>query len=130
MDADKVIEMQSVTNPTRSHSPRVLILGGTSEATELAVHLAARADMTVISSFAGRVRQPRLPAGIVRVGGSGGVTGLISYLVGENIQVVIDATHPFDSKISGSARVGLQYLKPPLIALERPPWKPKKRAYE
>ena len=66
MDADKVIEMQSVTNPTRSHSPRVLILGGTSEATELAVHLAARADMTVISSFAGRVRQPRLPAGIVR----------------------------------------------------------------
>src|ERR1700686_3823520 len=89
MDADKDIEMQSVTNPTRSHSPRVLILGGTSEASELAARLAARADLTVISSLAGRLSQPRLPPGIVRVGGFGGVTGLISYLVDENIEVVI-----------------------------------------
>src|ERR1700686_1538698 len=92
MGADEVIEMQSVTIPTRSHSPRVLILGGTSEASELATQLAARDDLTVISSFAGRVSQPTLPAGIVRVGGFGGVTGLISYLVEENIEGVMDAT--------------------------------------
>jgi precorrin-6A/cobalt-precorrin-6A reductase len=64
MDADKVIETQSVTNPTRSHSPRVLILGGTTEASELATQLATRDDLTVVSSFAGRVSRPRLPAGI------------------------------------------------------------------
>ena len=125
MGADEVIEMQSVTIPTRPHSPRVLILGGTSEASELATQLAARADLTVISSFAGRVSQPRLPAGIVRVGGFGGVTGLISYLVGENIEVVIDATHPFASKISGNAELACKTLSVPLIALERPPWEPK-----
>jgi precorrin-6A/cobalt-precorrin-6A reductase len=122
MDTDKVIEMQSVTNPTRSHSPRVLILGGTSEASELATQLAARADLTVISSFAGRVSQPRKPAGIIRVGGFGGVSGLISYLVDESIEVVIDATHPFASKISGNAELACNALSVPLIALERPPW--------
>jgi precorrin-6A/cobalt-precorrin-6A reductase len=125
MDADKVIEMQSVTNPTRSHSPRVLILGGTTEASELATQLATRDDLTVVSSFAGRVSRPRLPAGIVRVGGFGGVTGLISYLVDENIEVVIDATHPFASKISGNAELACNTLSVPLIALERPPWEPK-----
>src|SRR5258708_34989896 len=84
MDADRVIEMQSVTNPTRSHSPRGLILGGTSEASVLATQLAARADLTVISSFAGRVSQPRLPVAIVRVGGFGGGAGVVSYCADEN----------------------------------------------
>ncbi|MHB1796214.1 MAG: cobalt-precorrin-6A reductase [Acidobacteriaceae bacterium] len=124
MDTDKVIEMQSVTTPTRSNPPRVLILGGTSEASEIAKRLAARSDVTVISSLAGRVSQPRLPAGIVRVGGFGGVAGLISYLVNENIGVVIDATHPFASRISGNAELACNTLSLPLIAFERPPWKP------
>jgi precorrin-6A/cobalt-precorrin-6A reductase len=81
--------------------------------------------LTVISSFAGRVSQPRLPAGIIRVGGFGGVSGLISYLVDESIDVVIDATHPFASKISGNAELACNTLSVPLIALERPPWGPK-----
>ncbi len=123
MNTDKVIEMQSVT--TRSRSRRVLILGGTSEASQLATQLAARADLTVISSLAGRVSQPILPPGIVRVGGFGGVTGLISYLIGENIEVVIDATHPFAAKISGNAELACKTLSVPLIALDRPPWEPK-----
>ncbi len=125
VDADKVIEMQSIGNPTRSRSPRVLILGGTSEASELATQLAARTDLTAISSLAGRVSQPRLPVGIVRVGGFGGIAGLTSYLIEENIAVVIDATHPFASKISGNAELACKALSVPLIALERPPWEPK-----
>ncbi len=124
MGADEVIEMQSVPTPTRPHSPRVLILGGTSEASQLATQLAARDDLTVISSFAGRVSQPTLPAGLVRVGGFGGVTGLISYLVEEKIGVVIDATHPFASRISGNAELACKTLSVPLIALERPSWEP------
>ena len=124
MDTNKVIEMQSVTTPTRSQAPRVLILGGTTEASEIARRLAARSDVTVISSLAGRVRQPRLPAGIVRVGGFGGAAGLISYLTNDNIGVVIDATHPYASKISGNAELACNTLRLPLIALERPPWEP------
>lgn len=126
MDADKVIEMQSVATPTRTHAPRVLILGGTTEASVIATHLVARSDVTVISSLAGRVSQPRLPAGMVRVGGFGGLAGLISYLVDEKIGVVIDATHPFASKISGNAELACNALSLPLIALERPAWEPNK----
>ena len=124
MDSDKVIEMQPITNLTRRRSPRILILGGTSDARKLAEHLVGRPDLTVISSLAGRVNKPRLPEGIVRVGGFGGVAGLISYLVDENIAVVVDATHPFAAKISGSAEVACKTLSVPLIALERPPWEP------
>jgi precorrin-6A/cobalt-precorrin-6A reductase len=45
-------------------------------------------------------------------------------LVDENIRVVIDATHPFASKISGNAELACNTLSLPLIALERPPWEP------
>ncbi len=124
MNTVKVSDMQSVAKPTRSTSPRILILGGTSDASELATRLAVKADLTVISSLAGRVSQPRLPVGIVRVGGFGGVTGLVSYLVDEKIEVVIDATHPFASKISGNAELACNTLGVPLIAMERPPWEP------
>lgn len=122
MDAGKFIAVPSAVVPTRSHAPRVLLLGGTGEAVELAARLAVRADLTVISSLAGRVSQPRLPAGIVRVGGFGGVSGLISYLAEEEIQVVIDATHPYAAKISGNAASACNAMGIPLIALQRPPW--------
>jgi precorrin-6A/cobalt-precorrin-6A reductase len=124
METGKVIDMQSVVKPTRTPSPRILILGGTSEASALATHLVARTDLTVISSLAGRVSQPRLPTGIVRIGGFGGVAGLVSYLLDERIEVVIDATHPFASKISGNAESACNVLGVPLIALQRPPWEP------
>jgi len=125
MDSDKIIEMQPIPNLTRRRSPRILILGGTSDARTVAEHLAGRPDLSVISSLAGRVNQPSLPEGIVRVGGFGGVAGLISYLVDENIAVVVDATHPFAAKISGNAELACNTLRIPLIALERPPWEPK-----
>jgi precorrin-6A/cobalt-precorrin-6A reductase len=70
------------------------------------------------------VSQPRLPAGIVRVGGFGGVAGLISYLLDEDIRVVIDATHPFASKISSNAELACSTLGLPLIALDRAAWEP------
>ena len=51
---------------------RVLILGGTHEAFQLAEQLAARGGVDFISSLAGRTRDPRLPKGQVRTGGFGG----------------------------------------------------------
>jgi precorrin-6A/cobalt-precorrin-6A reductase len=107
-------------SPDRSR--RILILGGTGEAAELAEHLEVRTDLAVVSSLAGRVSQPRLPRGIVRVGGFGGVDGLISYLKEERIAAVVDATHPFAVRISHNAEAACAQLRLPMIAFVRPPW--------
>jgi precorrin-6A/cobalt-precorrin-6A reductase len=107
-----------------NHTKRILILGGTSEASQLATRLAGRTGVTVISSLAGRVSRPSMPAGIVRIGGFGGIEGLSSYLLKERFDVVIDATHPFASTISHNAELACNAISVPLIAFERPPWKP------
>lgn len=101
---------------------RVLLLGGTAEASEIARRLADDDGLRVLSSLAGRVNQPRMPVGPVRVGGFGGVDGLIAFLNGEGIDAVIDATHPFASRISANAEAACKQLGIPLIALARPPW--------
>jgi precorrin-6A/cobalt-precorrin-6A reductase len=106
--------------------PRILILGGTGEAAELAAQLATRNDLEFISSFAGRVSHPKYPIGVVRVGGFGGTEGLISYLTMESISVVIDATHPFAVRISRNTEVACARLGLPLIALVRPAWQKQK----
>ena len=54
---------------------KVLLLGGTGEARELA-GLLAEAGIEVVSSLAGRTTNARLPAGEVRSGGFGGPEGL------------------------------------------------------
>ena len=56
-----------------------------------------------ISSLAGRVADPALPAGEVRIGGFGGAAGLADWLAAERIAAVVDATHPFAATISWSA---------------------------
>ncbi|WP_260738234.1 cobalt-precorrin-6A reductase [Tunturiibacter lichenicola] len=101
---------------------RVLILGGTSEGAQLAARLSGRANLSVISSLAGRVVDLKLPEGEVRVGGFGGVDGLASYLVNEKIAVVIDVTHPYAARISQHAEIACRRTGLPLIALDRPPW--------
>jgi precorrin-6A/cobalt-precorrin-6A reductase len=126
-ESETVNPMRFAQRRTVADPARVLILGGTSEALQIAAHLAARSDVMVISSLAGRVNQPRLPVGKVRIGGFGGVDGLASYLKQENIAVVIDATHPFASRISRNAEIACQSAGVPLIPMERPPWQPGER---
>jgi precorrin-6A/cobalt-precorrin-6A reductase len=116
--------MQNLPSSISKHSRRILILGGTSEASQLAARLTNTTGLTVISSLAGRVSQPGMPAGIVRIGGFGGPDGLSSYLAKERIDLVIDATHPFASRISRNAELACNATQVPLIAFERPPWKP------
>jgi len=100
---------------------RILILGGTGEARELAAALTA-AGVDVLSSLAGRVSQPRLPAGPVRIGGFGGPAGLAAFLRDEAITGVIDATHPFAAAITASAAEAAAATGIPLLVLRRPPW--------
>jgi precorrin-6A/cobalt-precorrin-6A reductase len=100
---------------------RILILGGTGEARELAAALVA-AGTDVISSLAGRVRQPRLPEGPVRIGGFGGADGLAAFLRNECITHVIDATHPFAGTITANAARAARQARVPLLVLRRPCW--------
>lgn len=115
-------QIENVLDRSTDFSPRILILGGTGEGTELASRLAHRPDLYTVSSLAGRVSEPTRPEGVVRVGGFGGVDGLVSFLVKENIGVVVDATHPFAVRISSNAELACARLGLPLIAFIRPPW--------
>jgi precorrin-6A/cobalt-precorrin-6A reductase len=101
---------------------RVLILGGTGDAADLASKLAVLPSISVISSLAGRTRQPVSPMGEVRCGGFGGASGLVAYLKAEHIDVLIDATHPFAEQISWHAAQAAEETGMPYLRLARPAW--------
>ncbi|RNL60768.1 cobalt-precorrin-6A reductase [Nocardioides marmoriginsengisoli] len=100
---------------------KVLVLGGTAEAREVAA-LLLNAGVDLTSSLAGRVARPRLPVGPVRIGGFGGVDGLIAYLRDQAVTAVVDATHPFAAGISANATAACAAVQVPLLRLERPGW--------
>ena len=103
--------------------PNVLVLGGTTEASALARALAQN-TIPAILSYAGRVDQPRAQALPVRIGGFGGVDGLVTYLRTHQITHLIDATHPFAATMSHNAVAGCARTGIPYLALTRPPWEP------
>jgi precorrin-6A/cobalt-precorrin-6A reductase len=99
----------------------ILILGGTAEARELAAMLHAD-GVDVTSSLAGRVANPRLPAGEVRIGGFGGPEALAGWLLEHRVRAVVDATHPFAERISASAAQAAPQAGVELLRLARPGW--------
>jgi precorrin-6A/cobalt-precorrin-6A reductase len=101
---------------------RVLLLGGTAEARALAKTLHPRVD--IVSSLAGRVPDPALPVGPVRVGGFGGTDGLKRWLQDEHIDAVVDATHPFAATMTAHAAEACAALGIPHLVLARPAWAP------
>ena len=100
---------------------RVLVLGGTAEARTLAAAMVAD-QVDVVSSLAGRVSEPSLPPGRVRIGGFGGVAGMVSYLRTGGVDAVVDATHPFALTISAHAARACAEVGVPRVRLERPSW--------
>ncbi|MGY2084094.1 cobalt-precorrin-6A reductase [Blastococcus sp. SYSU DS0539] len=101
---------------------RVLVLGGTGEGRRLAAAL-ARAGFDVISSLAGRVAEPALPPGRVRIGGFGGVAGLVAWLREAPSAAVVDATHPFAAGMTAAAAGACAITATPLLRLQRPGWR-------
>jgi precorrin-6A/cobalt-precorrin-6A reductase len=101
---------------------RVLLLGGTAEGRALAKILHPKVD--VISSLAGRVPDPALPVGPVRIGGFGGVDGLRNWLQEQSIDAVVDATHPFAATMTAHAAEVCGELRIPHLVLARPAWDP------
>ncbi|MFJ8582104.1 cobalt-precorrin-6A reductase [Micromonospora sp. NPDC093277] len=101
---------------------RVLILGGTAEARALAALIADQPALAVVSSLAGRVADPRLPVGEVRIGGFGGAAGLTRWLTEHHIDAMVDATHPYATRmrtaaVDAATTAGVAHLR-----LERPGW--------
>jgi precorrin-6A/cobalt-precorrin-6A reductase len=102
---------------------RVLILGGTGEARRLATALVAE-GVEVLSSLAGRVADPVVPPGEVRIGGFGGAAGLTAWLQAHPVQSLVDATHPFAATMTASAAAAADATGIPLLRLQRPGWSP------
>lgn len=103
---------------------RLLILGGTTEASALARNVVGWADLDPILSLAGRTQNPVEPPIPFRTGGFGGVDGLKSYLTDEKIDVVVDATHPFAAQMSAHAAQACRDLNLPLALFTRAAWRP------
>jgi precorrin-6A/cobalt-precorrin-6A reductase len=101
---------------------RILILGGSSEATRLARVLAGMGGVDPVLSLAGRTRNPDLPPIPHRIGGFGGAAGLAGYLRAERIALVIDATHPFAERMSANAVAACRETGTDLVLFTRPPW--------
>ena len=103
---------------------RVLILGGTTEASRLADALAGDARYDAALSLAGVTRNPLLPAIPVRIGGFGGADGLAAWLRAQATGALVDATHPFARAISRNAVLAAARACVPLLRVARPEWRP------
>jgi precorrin-6A/cobalt-precorrin-6A reductase len=103
---------------------KLLILGGTGEAADLARKATDffGKNLEIVISYAGVTgHQPDLPCE-VRVGGFGGVEGLVRYLEENQITHVIDATHPFAEKMSQHVYIATRKLNLPVLVLWRDEW--------
>ena len=103
---------------------RVLILGGTTEASALARLLAGDARFEATLSLAGRTSAPKPQPIATRIGGFGGADGLAGFLREQQIEAVIDATHPYAERISANAVAACRKAGVPLASLVRPAWAP------
>jgi len=101
--------------------PNLLILGGSEIAYQLAQKLQSL-PVHVVSSLAGRTQNPRSPAGAWRVGGFGGIEGLVGFLRQNRINMMIDATHPFARTIQTNAQTAARIADVALLRLKPLPW--------
>lgn len=104
---------------------KILILGGSSEAFQLDKALLESETLSAITSLAGRTSLPRKPIGPYRTGGFGGAEGMASYILENDIDALIDATHPFAAKISLNASKAAKRTGCPLLHIWREAWQQK-----
>ncbi len=104
---------------------RLLLLGGTTEASAIARALAGDPAIDCTLSLAGRTTAP-LPQPVpVRSGGFGGAEGLAAWLAAQGIDAVVDATHPFAAAITANAVQAARAAGVPMLVVCRPPWQPR-----
>jgi precorrin-6A/cobalt-precorrin-6A reductase len=103
---------------------RILLLGGTHDALELARRLVLDPRLEVTSSLAGRTWNPTRIPGELRVGGFRGPAGLARYLKDHAIDLLVDATHAFAATMARNAATACNELDLPRLKLLRPAWRP------
>jgi precorrin-6A/cobalt-precorrin-6A reductase len=108
--------------PKQTPHHQVLLLGGTAEARVIADNLARRDDVSAVLSLAGVLSQPPELALPLRIGGFGGVEGLVQYIHDHGITTVIDATHPYAAQMSAHAVAACDQTGARRLSLWRPPW--------
>lgn len=103
---------------------RLLLLAGTRDAVQIAGALAREHRVAATASLPRAVRSP-IPLGLpTRIGGWGDDAGFGDWLIRERVHAILDATHPFATRISDRAfrmseALGVDYLR-----FQRPPWMP------
>lgn len=107
---------------------KILILGGTEEARQLADQLVLM-HHEVITSYAGKTSEPKLPQGEIRTGGFGGARGLANFLLNNGIHRLVDATHPYAVQMAHNAVEAAKAANVKLVRLTRPPWKEPQYAF-
>lgn len=105
-------------------SLRILILGGAAEASELARVLDGDDRFAAVLSLAGRTRAPSLPPIPYRIGGFGGIDGLVRWLSDPGADVLVCAIHPFAEQMRRHAVAAARRTGIPLLMIERPAWQP------
>lgn len=101
---------------------RVLVLAGSSEARDLIGEISD--SYKVIASLAGVTRAPLDLGCETRVGGFGGVSGLVAYLRDARIDILVDATHPFAAQMTDHAAQATALAGVARIVLQRSGWEP------
>jgi precorrin-6A/cobalt-precorrin-6A reductase len=103
---------------------RVLILGGTGEARELAACVVSDLSdkLEVITSLTRQPPPERTPTGELRIGRFANIEEFAKTLSSEAIDLVVDATHPFAETISMQAYAACIRSEKLMLSLQRPPW--------
>lgn len=97
----------------------LLLLAGTSEARAVAKALAGQ---DVIASLAGATRAPADLGVKTHIGGFGGAEGFEAFCRTENITAVLDATHPFASRMTERTAKICKARAMPFLIMQRPEW--------
>lgn len=103
---------------------KILLLGGTIGARQIAEAIANSLDVDATVSLSGATTTRQDYALPMRVGGFGGADGLRQYLVDNQIDLIVDATHPYAAQMSRNAVVVSTQAGIPLVVFDRPAWEP------
>ena len=105
---------------------KILLLGGTADARIIADRLAETPNLIAEISLAGVLSKPPKMALPLRIGGFGGIDGLVQYIHDHGITILIDATHPYAAQMSHHAVMACQKTGIRRLTLWRPPWEAEK----
>lgn len=103
----------------------ILLLGGTADARRLCDQLIGQ-NHKVIYSIAGLVRTPTLACQVL-VGGFRQFAGLSQYLIDNQIDLILDVTHPYAQKMSDQAVLSATETGIEVWRFQRPAWQHKEQ---